>query len=689
MRISDCGTVEPFRSGPPAATSRFPLHFQTIPSVPTASANPKLETRNLEPAGLPANVAAVPAKVGEPDRLNVVVVGHVDHGKSTFIGRLLFDTGSLKQGKLEQVRKACAAESMEFEYAFLLDALLEEQAQNITIDTTRIPFHTARREYAIIDAPGHAEFLKNMVTGASSASAAFLLIDAHEGIREQSKRHAFLLSLLGVRQLVVLVNKMDLAGFDEARFRRIVAEYTEFLDTLGLEPRHFIPIAARHGDNVAGRSARMPWYAGPTAVEALDGFTDTIDLSAKPLRFVVQDVYRWDGKRVFVGRVESGTLKEGDRIVFSPGGKTSTVARIERWSAPARKAAETGESVGITLVDQIFVERGHVATHEKDGAYEGQQFRARIFWIQQESLRPGQPLTLRLVTQETAAEVVSIEKVVDATTLSEVTRPVADAHVARHEVAEVTLRTKKPVAFDVTGVIASTSRFALYAGRAPSGGGVVLPAHYFQRGREGGIAENLFWSSGRITRQTREARNGHPGLVVWLTGLSGSGKSTIASELEKQLFGTGRQVYLLDGDNLRQGLSAGLGFSAADRTENIRRAGEVAKLLSDTGQIVITAFISPFAADRDRVRTLLPEGRFAEVYVNAPVEVCKTRDSKGLYARAERGEIKEFTGISSPYEPPTHPDLELRTDRISTDQAVEKLLEYLAPRIEYNRDPQI
>ena len=662
------------------------------------SVNPQSSIPNPQSAGiLPANIGYVPTRLAadysiattETARLNVVVVGHVDHGKSTLIGRLLFDTASLKQGKIEQVQKACAAEGMEFEYAFLLDALLEEQEQNITIDTTRIPFHTANREYAIIDAPGHTEFLKNMVTGAASASAAFLLIDAHEGIKEQSKRHAFLLSLLGVRQLVVLVNKMDLAGYGEVRFREIVAEYSAFLVTLGLKPAHFIPVAAKHGDNIANRSARTPWYTGPTVVEALDGFADIDNLSDKPLRFIVQDVYRWDDKRVFAGRIESGTVKEGDRIVFSPGGKTSTVAKIERWSSPERTEAVTGESVGLSLTDQIFVERGHIGTHEKDGANESQQFRARIFWIQQEKLRIGQPLTLRLVTQETQAEVVSIEKIVDATTLNEVSRPGTEAHVARHEVAEVTLRTKKPLAFDVTGYIAPTSRFAIYAGRAPSGGGVILPDRYFQRGKEGGVAENLFWSAGRITRATREARNAHPGLVIWLTGLSGSGKSTVATELERQLFISGRQVYLLDGDNMRQGLNAGLSFNAADRTENIRRAGEAAKLLADAGLIVITAFISPFTADRDRVRSILPPGRFVEVYVNAPVEVCKTRDPKGLYARAERGEIKEFTGISSPYEAPVHPEIELHTDQVSADQAVEQLLEFLAPRLELNRDPQI
>jgi bifunctional enzyme CysN/CysC len=375
--------------------------------------------------------------------------------------------------------------------------------------------------------------------------------------------------------------------------------------------------------------------------------------------------------------------------VFSPGGKTSTVARIERWNSPERKEAGPGESIGLSLTDQIFVERGHVATHERDGACEGQQFRARIFWIHEEKLRPGAPITVRLLSQETTAEVMAIEKVVDATTLSEVRRPAGEAYVGRHEVAEVSIRTKKPLAFDVGGQIAPTSRFAIYTGRAPTGGGVILPDRYFQRGREGGVAANLFWSTGRINRAAREARNGHPGLVVWLTGLSGSGKSTIAAELERQLFLSGRQVYLIDGDNLRHGLNAGLSFAAADRTENIRRAGEAAKLVADAGLIVITAFISPFAADRDRVRASLPAGRFVEVFVNAPLDVCKVRDPKGLYARAERGEIKEFTGVSSPYEAPTAPEIEVRTDQLTAAQAVERLLEFLAPRLDLERGPDI
>ena len=671
---------------PPPSFRQHPVFILPVSATPhSATDDPKSPAPDPKWGYVPARPSPGSSTTGEPPRLYVVVVGHVDHGKSTFIGRLLHDTGSLMEGKIEQVRKACAAENMEFEYAFLLDALLEEQEQNITIDTTRIPFHTALREYAIIDAPGHTEFIKNMVTGAASASAAFLLIDAQEGIKEQSKRHAFLLSLLGVGQLVVLVNKMDLAGYGEWRFREIVTEYTAFLDTLGLKPACFIPIAARHGDNVAERSARMPWYRGPTAVEGLDAFDDNNDLLTKPLRFVVQDVYRWDGKRVFVGRVESGVLKAGDRLVFSPGGKTSTVAAIERWNAPERATAETGESVGISLTDQIFVERGHIGTHAGTGACEGQQLRARIFWIQQEQLRIGHPLTLRLATQETAAEVVSIEKVVDATTLKPVARTGGDAFVARYEVAEVTLRTRKPLAFDTAGRIAPTSRVVLYTGRAASGGGLILPGPYFQRGKEGGVTENLFWSEDAVTRAAREARNGHPGMIVWLTGLSGSGKSTIAVALERQLFASGRQVYLIDGDNLRHGLNAGLGFSAADRRENIRRAGEAAKLLAEAGQIVITAFISPFAADRDAVRAIMDPGRFVEVYVNAPVEVCKARDPKGLYARAERGEIKEFTGVSSPYDAPAHPEIELRTDQLSAVQAVDRLLEFLVPRLELDR----
>src|SRR5205807_1304652 len=348
--------------------------------------------------------------------LRVVFVGHVDHGKSTLIGRILHDTGSLPEGKIEQIKKACAAEGMGFEFAFLLDALLEEQKQNVTIDTTEIPFRTPRRQYAIIDAPGHKEFLKNMITGASRADAAILVISADEGVREQSRRHAYLLSMLGIKHLIVVVNKMDLVDYSEKRFREIEQEYRKFLRELGLEARTFIPASAREGENVAQASAKMKWYGAASVLEALDSLGPQerdVDL---PLRFCVQDVYRFDGRRIIAGRIETGTLRAGDQLVFSPANKSSVVATIERWNAPSNGPAVAGDSIGIMLSEQIFVERGYVASHENDTPIETNRFHADLFWIVREPLQVGHPYDLRLATQEVKCEIASIEEVMDSST---------------------------------------------------------------------------------------------------------------------------------------------------------------------------------------------------------------------------------------------------------------------------------
>src|SRR5437667_2166514 len=357
-----------------------------------------------------------PASNIEP-KLRVVFVGHVDHGKSTLIGRILHDTGSLPEGKIELIQKACAAEGMEFEFAFLLDALLEEQEQNVTIDTTQIPFRTARRRYAIIDAPGHKEFLKNMITGASNADAAILVIAASEGVREQSRRHAYLLSLLGIKQVVVVVNKMDLANFAEQQFREIKNEYRKFLAELGLEARCFVPVSAKTGDNVAQRSEKMSWYEGPTALEALDALEPIPSPVDLPLRFCVQDVYRFDERRIIAGRIETGTLRAGDQLVFSPANKSSVVATIERWNTQENGPAVAGDSIGITLSEQIFVERGYVASRENETPIEANRFHADLFWIVREPLRVGHLYSLRLATQDVKCEVVSIERLMDSSTL--------------------------------------------------------------------------------------------------------------------------------------------------------------------------------------------------------------------------------------------------------------------------------
>lgn len=619
------------------------------------------------------------------DQLKVVIVGHVDHGKSTFVGRLFHDTGALPEGKLEQLQAAAVRRGVPLEWANLMDTLQAERDQNVTIDTAQIWFRTAKREYVLIDAPGHKEFLKNMVTGAASAEAALLLIDAAEGVQEQSRRHGFLLSLLGIRQVVVLVNKMDLQGYAEPVFQGIAAEYRAFLRSLGLAPVRFIPISAKYGDNIATFSPRMPWWRETTVLATLDELTPPPPAENQPLRFVVQDVYRFDHRRILAGRVESGTLRVGDRLLFSPTNKISAVKTIERWNAPAVFQAGAGESIGITLTEQIFVERGAVASSETTPPYQLTQFKARLFWMGRAPLSPDKTYRLKLATQEVECRVESVERVIDSSTL----QPLAQAtgSVERNEVAELTLRTSRLLAFDPHNEVAPLGRFVLVDGYDVAGGGIILPDNYPRRTADTlQKSGNIYWCRSKVTTTQRQLRNGHAGRVVWLTGLSAAGKSTIATELERELFNLGQQVYVLDGDNIRHRLCADLGFSPEDRAENIRRIGEVARLFADAGLICITAFISPYRADRELVRRMCPPGQFIEVYVNAPLEVCEQRDPKGLYARARANEIPEFTGVSAPYEPPEKPELELRTDHLTVSEAVARIIEFLRDQ---DRPPEI
>src|SRR5437016_3174969 len=517
--------------------------------------------------------------------LKIVFVGHVDHGKSTLIGRILQDTDSLPEGKVEMVKKACAAEGMEFEFAFLLDALLEEQKQNVTIDTTEIPFRTPRREYAIIDAPGHKEFLKNMITGASRADAAVLVIGANEGVREQSRRHAYLLSMLGIKHLIVVVNKMDLVDYSEERFREIEQDYRKFLVDLGLDAHAFIPASAKEGENVARASMKMKWYCRANVLEALDLLEPQKPDVDLPLRFCVQDVYRFDGRRIIAGRIETGTLKVGDQLVFSPANKSSVVATIERWNAPANGPAVAGDSIGITLSEQIFVERGYVASHENETPIETNRFHADLFWIVREPLRVGRFYDVRLATQEVKCQIVSIERVMDSSTLE--TKTHGRERLERNEVGRLIIQTRGPLVMDNHDRIPNLGRFVIVDDRKICGGGTIFGGVYTDR--QVTKSQNIFWTEGKITARARALRSGHRGAVVWFTGLSGAGKSTLAQALERDLFHHGMHTYVLDGDNIRHGLNSNLGFSPEDRVENIRRVSEVAKLMADAGAVVITA----------------------------------------------------------------------------------------------------
>jgi len=606
--------------------------------------------------------------------LKIVIVGHVDHGKSTLIGRLLHDTGSLPPGKVEELTAISARRGMPIEWSFVLDAFQAERDQAVTIDTTQIWFKTALREYVIIDAPGHREFLKNMVSGAASADGSILVIDAEEGVRETTLRHGYLLHLLGIRQVAVVVNKMDLVNFDQARFAEVAREATRYLDEIGITPTVVVPISARDGDNVAGHSARMPWYDGVGALGALDRFDSPSAPTDQPLRFAIQDIYKFDQRRILAGRVEAGVLRVGDALLFSPSNKTAHVRAIEAWHVDTPPMeAHAGESIGITLDEQIFVERGEIASHADRPPQLSTVFRASLFWLGREPLETGKSYTLKLATQETDVVVQSIEKVVDTDTLA----GHAATRVERNGVAEVVLRSRRILALDEYRAIASCGRCALIDGYETAGGGIISMEGYPDQRRALGVkSTNLTRVEHSVTADNRAQRNGHSGGVMWFTGLSGAGKSTLAMGVEQRLFNKGYHVYVLDGDNVRRGMNANLGFSPEDRAENIRRVGELGALFADAGFICITAFISPYQSDRDRARKAAGDA-FHEIYVAADMETCERRDPKGLYRKARKGEITEFTGVSAPYEPPLKPELTVDTDHRSIDDCVQEIVDYV------------
>jgi bifunctional enzyme CysN/CysC len=611
--------------------------------------------------------------------LRIAIVGHVDHGKSTVVGRLLHETGNLPDGKVEAVAAMCKRRGMPFEWAFVTDSLQVERDQGVTVDASYIRFRIGARDFVLVDAPGHREFLKNMVTGAAASDAALLVIDAAEGVREQSRRHGYLLHLLGVSQVAVAVNKMDLVDYAADVFAAIEAEFRAYLGGIGVTPTVMIPVSARAGDNIATKSAAMDWYRGPTLAEALGTFMPPPPRAGLPLRMPVQDVYRFDDRRIIAGRIESGRLAVGDEILFSPSNKAGTVKSLEHWGPAAPfDLAEAGQSVGFTLDDQIFVERGELVSHRATPPVETNVFRARLFWLGHQPLAAGRSYSMKLGTAESRVEVQKIEHVIDTADLGE--KP-ADK-VERNAVAEVLLRSRAMLALDPFAENPRTGRFVLVDGYDVAGGGIISMEGYpDQRGLVTVKSTNVTAVEHRISGEMRAHRNLHHGGVLWFTGLSGAGKSTLAVEIEQRLFRRGYQAYVLDGDNVRRGLNANLGFSPEDRAENIRRVGEVAALMADAGLIVITAFISPYRSDRDRARQAAGSA-FHEIYIEADLATCERRDPKGLYKRARKGEIGEFTGISAPYEPPDAPDLVVDTATLTVDECVARILDHIAKHFE-------
>jgi len=624
---------------------------------------------------LPPQKAA--AESGRP-LVRIVIVGHVDHGKSTLIGRLLHETGGIPAEKIESLKAMSARRGMPFEWSFLLDSLQAERDQGITIDTSQIRFRTPSRDIILIDAPGHAEFLRNMITGASQADAALLLIDAAEGVRDQTRRHGYLLHLLGVKQVTVVVNKMDRVDFSESVFRSIETEISGYLANLGVRASAVIPISAREGDGVSFKSERSAWYEGPTVLNALDSFEPARAPADLALRMPVQAVYKFDDRRIVAGRIETGTLSIGDEVVFQPSGKTAKVKSIESWPTPAAghelTVLHAGAPAGITLDREIFVERGEILSSPISRPHAARRLRVRLFWLAEEPLEVGTTVIARLATSEVRATVAVVHEVVDPGHLS----TFESKAIGRNQVGEIELLLSRPIAADPHGVNPRTGRVALELGGRIAGGGLVISVLDRDVVSET-PSRNITPVASAMTNAERIGRFGHEGAVVWLTGLSGSGKSTLARALERRVFNRGGMATLLDGDTLRAGLNSDLGFSDADRAENNRRLGEVANFLKNLGHIVLVAAVSPSAAARARVREIIGE-RFFEVHVAAPLEVCEARDPKGLYAKARAGQLPGFTGVGSPYEAPTSPELVVESDKLDTAAGVDRIESMLAER---------
>jgi bifunctional enzyme CysN/CysC len=552
-------------------------------------------------------------------RLSLVIGGHVDHGKSTIIGRLLADTGSLPEGKLEQVRANCDRNSKPFEYAFLLDALKDEQAQGITIDAARVFFKTPLRQYIIIDAPGHVEFLRNLITGAARAEAALLVIDAKEGVQENSRRHGYMMALLGIRQLVVLVNKMDLVDHDRRAFERIEAEYRDFLSRVGLEPLGFIPVSGRDGENIAARSPAMSWYSGPTVLEALDQFQSPPAETDRPFRMAVQDVYKFtrqgDDRRIVAGSVDSGRVRVGDEVVFYPSGKKARVATIEAFNRPPQTTAAAGSSTGFTLAEQIYIGRGELAAVAGEARPQvTTRITASLFWLGRRPMTRTQDYLLKLGTARVPMRLETVHRVMDASTLEVVE---GRTRIDRHEVAECTLKMSRPIACDLAADLAMTSRFVVVDDFEISGGGIVrsVPEDALSRVRDRVLLRNYKWQPSHIPPGVRAERYHQRPSLVLVGGDDSDERKKLAKDIEQSLFDMGNVVYFLGIGNVLYGVDADLERDADNRTEHMRRLAEVANLMLDAGVILIATAADLTRDDVELIKASIEPDRLEIVWV--------------------------------------------------------------------------
>lgn len=545
------------------------------------------------------------------DQMNIVIVGHVDHGKSTVVGRLFADTGSLPEGKLEAVRKECQRTGKPFEYAFLLDALTDEQDQGITIDTARSFFKTKKRDYIIIDAPGHIEFLKNMISGAARAEAAVLIIDAKEGVRENSRRHGYILSMLGIKQIVVCVNKMDLVDRNQTHFEKIETEYRGFLASIGsASPMNFIPVSAVNGENLANRSDKMAWYKGPTLLESLDTFQKAPPKSDRAFRMPVQAVYKFvsegDDRRIVAGRIESGRVKVGDKVVFHPSNKSSVVKSIEAFNAAPRTEIESGWSTGFTLAEEIYITRGELMTHADHAPMVSTRFRANMIWLGKKSFEPGRDYKLKIHSQAVPVRIQKINKVIDA---SQSGSALDKKKVDRHDVADVVLETRQAISFDPITECDATGRFVLVDGYDIAGGGIIISTEKDAQDELRAEAQrrDFNWIKGAVSREMRAKRIGHQPALVMFVGKAGVGKHKFAKAVEKALFEKGMTAYLLDGTNVLLGVDADLVWMESTQQELVRRFAEVTHILLDAGNLVISTTNSIGLADVAAVQALVPD----------------------------------------------------------------------------------
>ncbi len=603
--------------------------------------------------------------------LRFITCGSVDDGKSTLIGRLLYDSKMIFEDQLaalESDSKKVGTQGQEIDFALLVDGLAAEREQGITIDVAYRFFNTEKRKFIVADCPGHEQYTRNMVTGASTADLAVILVDARKGVLVQTRRHSYLCHLIGIKNFVLAVNKMDLVGYDQAVFDDIVADYTAFAQSIGIEAFTAIPISGFKGDNITASSANVPWYSGPSLIEHLEGIpVDHNFEDIHPFHMPVQWVNRPNlDFRGFAGLISSGLVRVGDAVRVLPAGTTSTISRIVALDGDLDEA-EAGQAVTLCLSDEIDCSRGNVIAAAGAPPEIADQFEANLVWMSDEPLIPGRGYWLKLGTQTVSVTVQQPKYTVNVNTLEHT----AVKTLEFNEIGVAEIATDKPLVFEPYFANRTLGGFILIdkLSNATVAAGMIN----FSLRR----AQNVHWQALDISRDAHAALKHQKPAVLWFTGLSGSGKSTIANLVEKKLHALGHHTFLLDGDNVRHGLNKDLGFTEADRIENIRRVGEVAKLMTDAGLIVLTAFISPFRAERDLVRAMVPEGEFVEIFVDTPLEVAEARDVKGLYKKAREGSLKNFTGIDSPYERPEQAELVIDTTREASEAAAERIVDYI------------